>query len=53
MSEIAWEPWQFPNIPLYKTKLSDDISAEVTFDVGNNTGGTAYTAFLKKAYMKW
>ena len=36
-----------------KTKLSDDISAEVTFDVGNNTGGTAYTAFLKKAYMKW
>ena len=25
MSEIAWEPWQFPNIPLYKTKLSDDI----------------------------
>ena len=25
MTEIAWEPWQFPNIPLYKTKLSDDI----------------------------
>jgi len=25
MSEIAWEPWQFPNIPLYKTKLPDDI----------------------------
>ena len=25
MTEIAWEPWQFPNIPLYKTKLPDDI----------------------------
>ena len=25
MSDISWEPWQFPNIPLYKTKLSDDI----------------------------
>ena len=25
MTDIAWEPWQFPNIPLYKTKLSDDI----------------------------
>ena len=23
--EVLWEPWQFPNIDLYKTKLSDDI----------------------------
>ena len=23
--EVLWEPWQFPNIPLYKTKLSDDV----------------------------
>ena len=25
MSDISWEPWQFPNIPIYKTKLPDDI----------------------------
>ena len=23
--EILWEPWQFPNISLYKTKLTEDV----------------------------
>ena len=23
--EILWEPWQFPNIPLFQTKLTDDV----------------------------
>ena len=25
MSEVSWEAFQVPNIPLYKTKLSDDM----------------------------
>ena len=23
--EILWEPWHFPNIPLYQTKLTADV----------------------------
>ena len=23
--EVLWEPWHFPNIPLYQTKLSDEV----------------------------
>ena len=23
--EVLWEPWQFPNISVYKTKLTEDV----------------------------
>ncbi|MGC6428948.1 MAG: hypothetical protein ACON4Y_01295 [Flavobacteriales bacterium] len=37
----------------YSKVLSDDFSAKVTFDVGNNNSGSAYTAFLKIASISW
>lgn len=37
----------------YKYKLSKNISTKITFDVGKNDGGSAYTAFLKIAQLDW
>ena len=37
----------------YSHSLSDDFKAKVTFDVGNNSSGSAYTAFLKIASLSW
>jgi len=37
----------------YKYDFSKDISAKVTFDVGSNSGGSEYTAFLKTAQLDW
>ena len=37
----------------YSYKIDDKFSTKITFDVGNNTGGTAYTAFLKIAQLNW
>ncbi len=37
----------------YKYQFSPDFRARVTFDVGNNSGGSAFTAFLKYAYLDW
>ena len=37
----------------YKYAFSDKISAKITFDVGNNSEGSAYTAFLKVAQLDW
>jgi hypothetical protein len=37
----------------YKYAFSKNISAKITFDVGSNTGGSAYTAFLKAAQLDW
>ena len=37
----------------YSHSLSDDFKAKVTFDVGNNSSGSAYTAFLKKILLFW
>ena len=37
----------------YSYKFSEKISTKITFDVGNNSGGTAYTAFLKIAQLDW
>ncbi|WP_369752665.1 hypothetical protein [Flavobacterium sp. WC2409] len=37
----------------YKYDFSDKIAAKVIFDVGNNTAGSAYTAFLKIAQLDW
>ena len=31
----------------YKFKIDDKISAKVTFDIGKNSAGSDYTAFLK------
>ena len=36
----------------YSYKIDDKFSTKITFDVGNNTGGTAYTAFLKNSSTK-
>ncbi|HKJ06691.1 MAG TPA: hypothetical protein VJ970_04415 [Flavobacteriaceae bacterium] len=37
----------------YSYSFTEAISAKVTFDVGNNDAGTAYTAFLKVAQLDW
>lgn len=37
----------------YKYTFSKNISAKITFDVGSNDGGSAYTAFLKAAQLDW
>lgn len=37
----------------YGYKIDDNFSAKVTFDVGNNDAGSAYTAFLKIASISW
>jgi len=37
----------------YKYALSKDITTKITFDVGSNSGGSAYTAFLKIAQLDW
>jgi len=37
----------------YKYAFSKDISTKITFDVGKDSGGSAYTAFLKIAELDW
>jgi len=37
----------------YKYKISKNISTKITFDVGKNSGGSAYTAYLKIAQLNW
>ena len=37
----------------YKFKIDDKISAKVTFDIGKNSSGSNYTAFLKTAQIDW
>lgn len=37
----------------YDYTYNDNFSAKITFDVGNNAGGSAYTAFLKIAQVSW
>jgi hypothetical protein len=37
----------------YGYKFDNQFSAQITFDVGNNTAGSTYTAFLKIASLKW
>ena len=33
--------------------IDDRFSTKITFDVGSNSAGSAYTAFLKIASLKW
>ena len=37
----------------YSYQIDDNFSTKITFDVGNNNGGSSYTAFLKIASLKW
>lgn len=37
----------------YSHQMSDEFSAKVTFDVGSNDAGSAYTAMLKIASLSW
>ena len=37
----------------YKYNFSDAISTKITLDVGSNSGGSDYTAFLKVAQLDW
>ena len=37
----------------YGYTFDENFSANITFDVGNNEGGSAYTAFLKIAALTW
>jgi len=37
----------------YQYAFSNAITAKVTIDVGDNSGGSAYTAYLKTAQLDW
>lgn len=37
----------------YSYTIDENFSTKITFDVGNNESGSAYTAFLKIASLKW
>jgi hypothetical protein len=37
----------------YKYHFSETMSTKITFDVGSNSGGSAYTAYLKAAQLDW
>ena len=37
----------------YSHALSDEFNTKITFDVGNNSAGSQYTAFLKIASVSW
>jgi hypothetical protein len=37
----------------YKYNLSKAFTASITFDIGQNEGGSDYTAYLKKAQLDW
>ena len=37
----------------YSYKFDDKFSAKITFDVGSNSGGSSYTAYLKIASLSW
>lgn len=37
----------------YKHKIDDKFSTNIIFDVGSNSSGSSYTAFLKIASLKW
>lgn len=37
----------------YKYAFSENISAKITFDIGSNSAGSEYTAFLKAAQLDW
>jgi len=37
----------------YSYKFNDEFSAKITFDVGSNSAGSAYTAYLKIASLSW
>ena len=37
----------------YSFNIDEKFSTKITFDVGSNSSGSAYTAFLKIASLKW
>tara|TARA_B100001758_G_scaffold247951_1_gene268964 strand:+ start:218 stop:1174 length:957 start_codon:yes stop_codon:yes gene_type:complete len=37
----------------YSYNIDEKFSTKITFDVGSNSSGSAYTAFLKIAALKW
>tara|TARA_B100000315_G_scaffold126813_1_gene116595 strand:+ start:2862 stop:3821 length:960 start_codon:yes stop_codon:yes gene_type:complete len=37
----------------YANEVSDAVSYKMTYDMGSNDGGSAHTAFLKVAMVKW
>ena len=37
----------------YSDDVSEDVSYKMTYDMGENDAGSAHTAFLKVAMMKW
>jgi len=37
----------------YSYKFDDKISGKITYDIGSNSGGSAYTAYVKVAQLDW
>ena len=52
--ETAFKEFEIKRAYLgYSYKIDEQFSTKITFDVGNNESGSAYTAFLKIASLKW
>ena len=37
----------------YKYNFTEKMSAKITYDIGSNSGGSAYTAYVKIAQLDW
>ena len=37
----------------YSYKFDDKISGKITYDIGSNSSGSAYTAYVKVAQLDW
>lgn len=52
--ETAFKEFEIKRAYLgYSYKIDEQFTTKITFDVGNNESGSAYTAFLKIASLKW
>ena len=53
-NETAFKEFEIKRSYLgYSYQINDNFSTKITFDVGSNSGGSSYTAFLKIASLKW
>ena len=53
-NETAFKEFEIKRSYLgYSYKINDKFSTKITFDVGSNSSGSSYTAFLKIASLKW
>ena len=53
-SENAFKEFEIKRAYLgYSHDINENFSTKITYDIGSNSGGSSYTAFLKIAALKW